>query len=450
MDSKEEGLEDVQRLIEKTNRFFELVLWLLFCFSLGLGKWHGTWTLALLIGLPTALIPTILVKIAPRALLTRLSVGAALMVFCGLNIHQAHGMIEIHFGIFALLALLLCYEDWRVIVAAAATIAVHHVGVNYLQSTGVQISCMPQPSFALVLLHAAYVVVEAAGLSFLAIMMHNKTLEAVRNQDATQNSLDSLHTIASETRVGMDAIAAATRELTLSSDTIAAGAQTQAASLEETAASLEQITAAVQQSAENAREASKLAAASGSSADEGGQVVADAVSAMIEINGASTKISDIVSTINEIAFQTNLLAVNAAVEAARAGEEGRGFAVVAAEVRSLSLRTTEASRDVKRLIEDSLFKVSKGPELVNRSGETLKGIVISVLRVRQIVTEIADAAAEQSTGIQQVSQAMSQMDRVMQTNSTQTEALASTAGSLAEQTERMTELVGRMDTAPAA
>jgi methyl-accepting chemotaxis protein len=443
-----QGIIDTQQHIDRANRFFQVVFWVLFCFSLGLAFWTGDWAAALLVGLPTALIPTIVIALVPRAVATRLLVGAMLMVFCGLNIHQSHGLIEIHFGIFALLALLLCYEDWRVIVTAAGVIAVHHAGASYLQSMGVHVICMPKPSFSLVLLHAAYVVVETVALSFLAIMMHAKTVEAIRSQEAIQENLNSLHMMASETRVGMDAIAQASRNLTASSETIASGAQSQAASLEETAASLEEITAAVQQTAENAREASQLAAVSGSAAEEGGQVVAEAVTSMIEINLASSKIANIVSTINEIAFQTNLLAVNAAVEAARAGEEGRGFAVVASEVRSLSLRTTEASKEVRRLIADSLSKVSKGTELVNRSGETLKSIVSSVIRVRQIVTEIADAAAEQSSGIQQVNIAMTQMDHVTQNNSMQTDALASTAASLVVQTERLMEVVSRMDTVP--
>jgi uncharacterized phage infection (PIP) family protein YhgE len=163
---------------------------------------------------------------------------------------------------------------------------------------------------------------------------------------------------------------------------------------------------------------------------------------MTEINTASAKISDIISTINEIAFQTNLLAVNAAVEAARAGEEGRGFAVVATEVRSLAQRSAEAAKEIKGLIQDSLEKVEKGSELVNRSGATLQGIVGSVKRVTDIVGEIAAAAGEQSTGIDQVNAAMTQMDQVTQSNSAQNQELSSTAQALSEQSVRLLQLVG--------
>jgi len=238
-------------------------------------------------------------------------------------------------------------------------------------------------------------------------------------------------------------VTVASRELADGSNAIASGAQEQAASLEQTAASLEQITAAVRQSADNAREARGLAVSSGESAVDGGQIVSKAITAMKEINLASAKISDIISTIDEIAFQTNLLAVNAAVEAARAGEEGRGFAVVASEVRSLALRTTAAAKEVKNLIGDSLRKVERGSILVNDSGQTLQGIISSVQHVTRIVGQIALASEEQSTGIDQVSLAMSQIDQVTQSNSAQTEELAATANSLSEQSERLMKLVSK-------
>jgi methyl-accepting chemotaxis protein len=259
---------------------------------------------------------------------------------------------------------------------------------------------------------------------------------------ALNKAVERLHSTMQQVADSAANASSSSQQLAAASEAIASGAQEQAASLEETSASLEEITAAVRQSADNAQQASQLAAGSKDSALQGQEVVSKAITAMSDINVASAKISDIISTVDEIAFQTNLLAVNAAVEAARAGEEGRGFAVVATEVRSLAQRSAVAAKEIKVLIQDTLRKVEAGSVLVNRSGETLQGIVGSVKRVTDIVSEIAAASGEQSSGIEQVNTAMTQMDQVTQSNSAQTEELSATAESLSEQAAHLLELVG--------
>jgi methyl-accepting chemotaxis protein len=272
----------------------------------------------------------------------------------------------------------------------------------------------------------------------------------IDTRDETGRMATALNRAVRHLRATMQQVASSAAETTSSakqlssaSEAIASGAQEQASSLEETSASLEQITATVRNTADNARQASQLASASASSAQEGEGVVAKAIVAMSEIDASSQKISDIISTIDEIAFQTNLLAVNAAVEAARAGEEGRGFAVVASEVRSLAQRSAVAAKEIKGLIQDSVRKVEAGSALVNRSGETLQGIVSSVKRVTDIVGEIAAASAEQSAGIEQVNTAMMQMDQVTQSNSAQTEELSATAESLSDQAAHLQQLINK-------
>ncbi|MBP3960627.1 DUF3365 domain-containing protein [Gemmata sp. G18] len=253
----------------------------------------------------------------------------------------------------------------------------------------------------------------------------------------------SVRTALEGVREVSEQLADASNQLSAASDEISTGAQEQASSLEETASTLQQITSTVKQNSDSAQQARQLASSSKEVAEKGGQVVGSAVGAMSEINQSSKKIADIITTIDEIAFQTNLLALNAAVEAARAGEQGRGFAVVASEVRNLAQRSATAAKEIKGLIEDSVKKVDAGTELVNRSGSTLGEIVTSVKRVTDIITEIAAASKEQSTGIDQVNKAVSQMDTVTQRNAAQTEEMSATAQTLTSQADQLRDLVAR-------
>jgi len=244
-----------------------------------------------------------------------------------------------------------------------------------------------------------------------------------------------------ETAQIADSVSRAAKELAASTEEIAAGAQEQAASIEETAATLEELTSTVKQNSDSAQQAAQLATASRETAEKGGRIVSEAVGAMKEVNLSSRKIADITTTIDEIAFQTNILAINAAVEAARAGEQGRGFAVVASEVRSLAERSASAAKEIKSLIEDSAAKIESGYRLVETSGAALGDILSSVKRVTDFVGEIAAASREQSSGIDQVNKAVTQMDQVTQGNASQTEELSGTTESLSSQAERLRVVV---------
>jgi methyl-accepting chemotaxis protein len=193
----------------------------------------------------------------------------------------------------------------------------------------------------------------------------------------------------------------------------------------------------VKQNAENAGHANRLAGSAREQAEHGGQVAAQAVAAMVEIHASSRKIADIVGLIDEIAFQTNLLSLNAAVEAARAGEQGRGFAVVASEVRSLSQRSAAAAKEIKALINESVERVQAGSVLVDASGAALSDIVDSVKKVTDIVAEIAAASQEQSSGIDQVNRAVTQMDEVTQQNAALVEEASAAARAMQEQADEL-------------
>ena len=215
--------------------------------------------------------------------------------------------------------------------------------------------------------------------------------------------------------------------------------QEQSSALEATAASMEQMTSTVKQNADNASQANQLAVAARNQAEKGGTIVGKAVDAMAEMNVAAQRIADIIGTIDEIAFQTNLLALNAAVEAARAGEQGRGFAVVAAEVRSLASRSAVAAKEIKGLIHDCVRQVGDSSTLVTQSGTTLNDILVSVKKVADIVGEIAAASREQSAGIEQVNEAVMQMDGMTQQNAALIEEASAASGAMAEQANRLVE-----------
>jgi methyl-accepting chemotaxis protein len=251
----------------------------------------------------------------------------------------------------------------------------------------------------------------------------------------------SLQSVIANVQVASDQIATASNEIAQGNTDLSARTENQASSLQETAASMEQITGTVKQSADNARQAQQLAATASEVAAKGGAVVGEVVTTMDSITEASKKISDIIGVIDGIAFQTNILALNAAVEAARAGEQGRGFAVVAGEVRTLAQRSAQAAKEIKTLIGDSVSKVDAGSRLVADAGSTMDEIVSQVKRVTDLIGEITAATIEQSGGIEQVNQAVTQLDETTQQNAALVEQSAAAAASLKDQAFRLTESI---------
>ncbi|MGJ7520454.1 methyl-accepting chemotaxis protein [Variovorax sp. LT1P1] len=253
---------------------------------------------------------------------------------------------------------------------------------------------------------------------------------------------DSLAKVVGEVRHGTDTIATASSEIASGNQDLSSRTEEQASSLEQTAASMEELTSTVKQNADNARQANQLAASASEVAVRGGAAVSQVVDTMSAINTSSKKIVDIIAVIDGIAFQTNILALNAAVEAARAGEQGRGFAVVASEVRSLAQRSAAAAKEIKGLIDDSVSKVEAGSHQVAEAGRTMEEIVASVRRVTDIMGEISSASHEQTQGIEQINQAITQMDQVTQQNAALVEEAAAAAASLQEQAGSLSQVVG--------
>jgi methyl-accepting chemotaxis protein len=260
-------------------------------------------------------------------------------------------------------------------------------------------------------------------------------MQALRDMNA------SLMKIVGQVRGGTETIATASRQIAAGNLDLSSRTEQQASSLEETASAMEQLTSTVKQNGEHASQANQLAQAASHVAVKGGTVVSQVVETMGSINHSSRKIVDIIGVIDGIAFQTNILALNAAVEAARAGEQGRGFAVVATEVRNLAQRSAAAAKEIKQLIGASVEKVDVGAKLVDQAGATMAEIVASVKLVTDLMGEIAGASAEQTMGIEQVNQAIGQMDEATQQNAALVEQAAAAAASLQDQAGTLAQVV---------
>lgn len=398
-----------------------------------------------------------------RSLLTICNV-----VLVALHIQLAHGTTEFHFGVFVLLGLLLVYRDVGVLLLAAGLFAVHHLAFDRLQALNFMVFCTESANLPRTLLHAAYVVMQTAVEMFLARRLRVAALEAaelsaivgqvdrggricldVGHIPVTAPIATVLKSTIAKMEIAMRDVSASASGVERAAMEIASGnadlsrrTEVQAGSLQETAASMETLARIVKQNAEHAQDASRLADAASTVAREGGAVVAQVVDTMQGIAQSAKEVVDIIGVIEGIAFQTNILALNAAVEAARANEHGRGFAVVAGEVRALAQRSAQAAKEIKQLIHSSVEKIEGGSGLVQTAGTTMNEIVEGVRGITSVIAEITVAAKEQSTGIEQVNQAVSQLDNATQQNAALVEQSAAAATLLREQAARLAQTVG--------
>jgi methyl-accepting chemotaxis protein len=267
---------------------------------------------------------------------------------------------------------------------------------------------------------------------------------------ALKDMNDALTRTIGTVREGIESIVTATGELSSGNQDLSARTEQQAASLEETSSSMEELGSTVRQNADSARQANALAQSAAGVAGRGFEAIGQVMRTMEEIDASASRIADIIGVIDGIAFQTNILALNAAVEAARAGEQGRGFAVVASEVRTLAQRSAVAAREIKELIGDSVNKVQNGSRQVDAAGGTMRDIVDSVARVRDIIAEISAATEEQDAGIAQVNVAMSQMDETTQQNAALVEQATAASEAVREQAARLAQAAAVFRLADAA
>lgn len=329
----------------------------------------------------------------------RIAAGVSLMTLISILVAVFSGreiQVDLHMYYFAALALLVASCDWRVIAAAAAAVAVHHIALNFLLPTLIYPG---GPNLFRLTLHAVILVLEAGVLIWLASTvekMFGAITAATARAETSRLAAEASHEEATAAAARAEAAHRLYEQNQRNSATDREKAE------DEQSRVLSGIAATVKHNAENAAQADLFAAGTCAVAERGGQVATQAVEAMSRIEGSSRKIAEIIAVIDEIARQTNLLALNAAVEAARAGEAGRGFAVVATEVRDLAQRSSQAAKDIHGLITNSSSQVQEGVTLVNSAGNSLVEIVESIKKVTTIVSEIASASSEQARGLEQI------------------------------------------------
>lgn len=476
----------LMRLYEQGDKIMIAVVWFLFVMSLGLATIYNTWSEALWIGLPATLVPTILVYLMRGKLITRLVIATAYMVFCALHIHQAHGMIEVHFGIFALLAFLLYYRDWMPLIVGAAVIAVHHLSFNYLQEAGYSVYLFNNNTgFSLVIIHAAYVVFETAILVYMSIQFRKEAIvgeeliEIGKHMAITDGMIDlqyrkenAVSEFSTDYNKFIDAVSSAiknskdtamhlstaTEKMQAQSDYARQGVTRQQLETDQIATAINQMTATVQEVARNANDAAMAANQADEEANNGKNVVSKTVQSIqtlaanveaaadviqkLEVD--TSEIGTVIDVIKGIADQTNLLALNAAIEAARAGEQGRGFAVVADEVRTLASRTQESTEEINAMIEKLQASVKKavttmetgrqqahnGVEQASLAGQSLTAITRSVATISDMNTQIASAAEEQSKVAEEINRNVVNISQVADETATNVSQVADQSNQL--------------------
>jgi len=488
----------VRRLHNEADQIMVAVLWLLWAVSLGFSFMYGTWALSLVFGSAISLLGTLMWRSAPASLATRLVMGVGFMVYAALLIHQAHGLVETHFGIFVLLAFLLYYRDWRPLVLAAAVIAVHHAGFYYLQMSGVPVYVFQHAHMpVMVLVHAAYVVFETAVLVLMAVKLNQETQEAailaslgadnlrsdeidldpaqIQSAGAAGQSVGAFLTNISHALREASAVAVSIRKASATFRSAGTGMvdirNRQRSDIEQVVRLVESMDSVANhvaqesqriaieagQCSQAATETGKGMAAAARSIDQLVQGVQQTAKQMTQLDEATAHIESMVSVIDNIAGQTNLLALNASIEAARAGEAGRGFAVVAGEVRRLSESTQNSAKNIQAVVESlraaarsandvadrSRVEAEAGGERMQLAGSEFQSIAGRLPHFASGMNNLSAEMSRQQALMQEINGYMSKISGFLEQTSSQVESVSSSGQAMDQMSERLYDSIRR-------